>query len=99
MKTCLLIAEADRVLCHLVMFLTVFFSTGCTKCNTAATKNILLLMAGLFIGFLVKKGAAFRKASSVSKMSFTLPCLMRRVEKSQATLAFFGGFQDLHLVW
>ena len=25
METCSLIAEADRVLCHLVMFLTVFF--------------------------------------------------------------------------
>ena len=25
LKTCLMISEADRVLCHLVMFLTVFF--------------------------------------------------------------------------
>ena len=25
LETCSLIAEADRVLCHLVMFLTVFF--------------------------------------------------------------------------
>ena len=25
LKTCLLIAEVDRVLCHLVMFLTAFF--------------------------------------------------------------------------
>ena len=25
LETCLLTAEADRVLCHLVMFLTVFF--------------------------------------------------------------------------
>ena len=25
LETCLLIAEADRVLCHLVMFLTIFF--------------------------------------------------------------------------
>ena len=25
LETCLLITEADRVLCHLVMFLTVFF--------------------------------------------------------------------------
>ena len=40
----------------------------------------------------------FRKAS-FSKMSFfTSPCLMRnRVEKSQAILALFDGFQDLHL--
>ena len=31
LETCLLITEADRVLCHLVMFLTVFFFTGYTK--------------------------------------------------------------------
>ena len=52
-----LTAEADRVLSQLVMLFTVFFhfSTGCTKWNTAAIKSVLLFMAGLFIGFLVKK--------------------------------------------
>ena len=50
-----LTAEADRVLCQLVMFLT--FSTGCTKRNTAAIKSLLLFMAGLFIKFLVEKCA------------------------------------------
>ena len=50
-------AEADRVLCQLVMYLTVF-STGCTKWNTAAIKSLLLFMAGLFIGFLVEKCVA-----------------------------------------
>ena len=50
-------AEADRVLCELVMYLTVF-STGCTKWNTAAIKSLLLFMAGLFIGFLVEKCVA-----------------------------------------
>ena len=40
LETCLLIAEADRVLCHLVMFLTVF-STRCTKWNRAANKIVL----------------------------------------------------------
>ena len=57
LETCLPIAELDRVLCHLVMFLTVF-STSCTKWNTAAFKILLLFMAGLFIGFLVEKCAA-----------------------------------------
>ena len=38
LETCLLIAKADRVLCHLVMFLT------------AAFKIVLLFMAGFFIG-------------------------------------------------
>ena len=50
-------AEADRVLCQLVMYLTVFY-TGCTKWNTAAIKSLLLFMAGLFIGFLVEKCVA-----------------------------------------
>ena len=50
-------AEADRVLCQLVMYLTVF-STGCTKWNTAAIKSLLLFMAGLFIWFLVEKCVA-----------------------------------------
>ena len=61
LETCFLrksmIAEADRVLCHLVMFLTVF-STVCTKWNTAAFKILLLFMTGLFIRLLVEKCAA-----------------------------------------
>ena len=52
-----MIAEADTVLCHLVMFLTVF-STVCTKLNTAAFKILLLFMTGLFIRLLVEKCAA-----------------------------------------
>ena len=51
-------ADQDRVLCQLVMFLTVF-STGCTKWNTAAMKSLLLFMAGLFIRSLVEKCVAF----------------------------------------
>ena len=50
-------AEADRVLCQLVMYLTVF-STGCTKWKTAAIKSLRLFMAGLFIGVLVEKCVA-----------------------------------------
>ena len=53
-----LTAEADRVLCQLVMFFSVF-SPRCTKCNTAAIKRLLFFMAGLFIGFLVEKCVAF----------------------------------------
>ena len=49
-----LTAEADRVLCQLVMFFTVF-STGCTKWNSAAIRSLLLFMASLFIGFLLEK--------------------------------------------
>ena len=61
-ESCLnLRVEADRVLCQLGMYLTVF-STGCTKWNTAAIKSLLLFMSpvihGLFIGFLVEKCVA-----------------------------------------
>ena len=57
-------AEADRVLCQLVMYLTVF-STGCTKWNTAAIKSLLLFVAGLFIdfiGFLVEKCVTYQNS-------------------------------------
>ena len=56
-----LTAEAERVLCQLVMFLTVFFqcfSTGCAKWNSAAIRSPLLFMASLFIGSLVEEYVA-----------------------------------------
>ena len=53
-----LTAEADRVLCQLVMFSELSFSTECTKWNSAAIKSVLLFMAILFIGFLVEKYVA-----------------------------------------
>ena len=96
-----LTAEADRVLCQLVMFLTVFF-TGCTKLNTAAIKSLLLFMAVLFIAVLVEKCVACQSRKSDfgwHRFRFS-PCLMRkRVEKSQAILALLDGFQELHLDW
>ena len=57
-----LTAEANRVLCQLVMFLT--FSTGCTKWNSAAIRSLLLFMASLFIGFLVEKYVACQSRNS-----------------------------------
>ena len=50
-------AEADRILCHLIMFEPSFF-TGSTKSNTPAIKIHLLFLAGVFIGFSVEKCAA-----------------------------------------
>ena len=78
---------------NLWCFLTVF-STGCTKWNIVAMKS-LQFMAGLFIGFLVKKCVAFGW-----HRSRFLPCLMRkRVQKSQAILALLDSFQELTLKW
>ena len=96
-----LTAEADRVLCQLVVFLTVF-STGCAKWNSAAIKSPLLFMASLFIGFLVEKYVACqsRKSDFGWHRSRFSPCLMRKkVQKSQAILALLDSFQELHLEW
>ena len=59
-----LTAEADRVLCQLVMFSELYFSTECTKWNSAAIKSPLLFMASLFIGFLVEKYVACQSRKS-----------------------------------
>ena len=73
-------AEADRVLCQLVMYLTVF-STGCTKWNTAAIKSLLLFMAGLFIGFLVEKCVACQNSVIRFRMaSFSFSTLLNAKE-------------------
>ena len=60
-------AEADRVLCQLVMFLTVFFHS-CTKWNSAAIRSLLFFMASWFfvqklIHHLLKSEIRFRMAS------------------------------------
>ena len=72
-KVFTLTAEADKVLCQLVMFLTVFFLWMC-RMNTAAIKSLLLFMAGLVIGFLFKKCVACQ--NSVIRFR------MRQVQKS-----------------
>ena len=43
-----LTAEATRVLCQLVMFLTAFFDWMCKKWNSAAIKSLLSFVASLF---------------------------------------------------
>ena len=98
-----LTSKADRVLCQLVMFLTVFF-TGCTKWNTAAIKSLLLFIAGLFIGFFFEKCIAYESRKSDfgwHRFRFS-PCLIRllkRVQNSQAILALLDSFRGLHLEW
>ena len=91
-----LIAEADRVLCQLVMFLTAFFYWVYKKWNSAAIKSLLLFVASLFIGFLVKKYVACQSWKSDfgwHRFRFS-PCLTRkRVEKSEAILALLDSFQ------
>ena len=83
-----LTTEADRVLCQLVMFLTVFFRWIYKKWNSAAIKSLLLFVASLFNGFLVEKYVACQSRKSDlgwHRFRFS-PCLMReRVKKSAVT--------------
>ena len=59
-----LIAEADRVLCQLVMSLTAFFYWVYKKWNSAAIKSLLLFVASFFKGFLVEKYVACQSRKS-----------------------------------
>ena len=60
-----LTAEADRVLCQLVMSLTVFFHWMYKmKFSCYQEYSLLLFMAGLFIGYLVEKYVTFQSRKS-----------------------------------
>ena len=83
LETCLLIAKANRVLCHLVMFLT------------AAFKIVLLFMAGFLLGYACQS----HWKSDFRGIAFTSHLMSKRVEKSQAISALLDGFQELHLEW
>ena len=95
LETCLLIAEADRVLYHLLIVLTFFLLD---------VENEIQLLQRMFyyswlvclLGFSLRDAPLVGNPNSQSIVS-TSPCLMRRIEKSQAILALFGSFQDLHL--
>ena len=87
-----LTAEADRVLCLLVMFLTVFF-LWMYKMKFSCYEESSV---SLFIGFLVEKYVACqsRKSGFGWHRFLFSPCLMRkRVEKSEAILALLDSSQ------
>ena len=70
-------AEADRVLCQLVMFLTACFYWMCKKWNSAAIKSLLLFVASLFFGFLVEKYVALSKSEiRFGMVSFSFSTLL-----------------------
>ena len=79
-------AEADRVLCQLVMFLTVFFH-WMYKMKFSCHQESSAIYCSLFIGFLVGKYVALQslKWDFVWHRFRFSPCLMRkRVAKSEA---------------
>ena len=108
LETCLLIAEADRVLCHLVMFLTVFFywmykmNCSCYQESSFIHRWFVLLRFWLRNAKSLSKSLEIRfRMASFSKMSFlTCPCSRRkRVAKSQVMLASLDGLREQHLDW
>ena len=96
-----LTAEADKVLCQILMFLTVFFhwmykmKFSCYQESSVIHGKFVYWVFGWEIRRLSKSEIRFRMAS----FSFS-PCLMRkRVAKSEAILALLDTFQELHLEW
>ena len=93
--------SSDRVLCQLVMFLTVFFPLD-VQHEIQLLSGVLLFVASLFIGFLVEKYVTCqsRKSDFGWHYFYFSPCLMRkRVEKCEGILALLDTFQELHLEW
>ena len=100
LETCLLIAEADRVLCHLVMFETVFFylmykrQCSCYQ-DCSVIHGWFVYCAFCWQMHRLPKSLEIRfRMTSFSKMSLpTCPCLRgKRVEKSQAILEHLMTF-------
>ena len=95
-----LTAETDRVLCQLVMFLTVFFHWMGKMKYSCYQESSVIHDIHLFIEFLVEKCAASQSRKSDfgwHRFRFS-PCWMRkRVEKSQEILVLLDSFQELHL--
>ena len=58
LESCLLWQLKLTEFCVNLWWFQLFFSTGCTKWNSAAIRSLLLFMASLFIGFLVEKYVA-----------------------------------------
>ena len=63
-ETFLVIAEADRVFCHLLIFY-LSFCTGSSKWNSAAINILLLFLAGLFIGLWLRNAPLDKKKSEI----------------------------------
>ena len=96
-------AEADRVLCQLVMFLTVFFHRmykmkyNCHQDSSLIHGWFVCWVFGWEMRRLSKSSEIrFRMASS---SFFTWLYMCKKVEKSQAILVLLNSFQELHLEW
>ena len=102
LETCLLIAGAERVLCHLVMFQTVFFylvykmKNSCYQ-DCSVIRGWFVYCAFCWQMHRLSKSLEIRfRMGSFSEMSLlTCPCLRRKkVEKSQAILEHLMTFRS-----
>ena len=67
LETCLLIAQADRVLCRLISLCFIrLFALELQMKYICYQKFFVILMAGVFIVFLVKKCSACEKSNRKS---------------------------------
>ena len=96
----ILSAEADRVLCQLVMFLTDFFHWMYKMKFSCYQESSILFMACLFIGFLVEKYVTCQsRKSDFGWHCFRFSaCLMRKKGWKVWNDTGFT-FQELHLEW
>ena len=107
LETCLLIAEADRVLCHLVMFLTVFFywkykmKDSCYEVSSVIHGWFVYCAFGWEIHSLLNSFEIRFRMVSFSKPSLlTCLCLRgKRVEKSQAIPASLDELREQYPDW
>ena len=98
--TCLLIAEVDRVLCHVVMFLTVSFHWMYTMKYSCFKDSSVIHVWFVYWVFGWEMRGLSKSLETRLRMASCSPRLMcKRVEKSQAVFALLDGFQELHLDW
>ena len=98
LETCLLIAETDRVLCHLLMILTVYFHWIC-KMKYSCYQEYFVIHGWFVYWILVKNAPLVGNPISESIVFRNEPTHFTLLEKFQAILVLSDGFQELHLDW
>ena len=107
LETCLLIDEAGRVLCRLVMFFIFLLPLDLENEIRLLSRFFYYSWLVCLLGFWLRNAPLVKvignriSDGSLSKMSLlTSPFLMRKmVEKFHAILALLDGLQGLHLDW
>ena len=94
--------EADRVLCQLVIFLTVFFHWMYKMKFSCYQEFSVIHGLVCLLGFWFRNTSLVKVGNPISDgivFVFHLAWCVKRVEKSEAILALPDTFQELHLEW